>query len=142
VAGGLVWLAQIEPDGSYVTTLLLPSLVVGVGEGAVWVSSMVGATTGTDESESGLASGLVNTAQQLGGALGVAVLVALATSQTSNEAVDGAPSVEALTDGFAGGAVIAALGAVLAAVLLSPRHRRSPDGTGSEAAPRTAEATA
>jgi hypothetical protein len=64
---------------------------------------MVGATSGADESESGLASGLVNTAQQLGGVLGVAALVAHAMSQTGATAQDGAPPAEALTDGFSAG---------------------------------------
>ena len=126
LATGLAWLSQVEPNGSYVATLLLPSLVVGIGEGAVWVSSMVGATSGASENESGLASGLVNTAQQLGGALGVAVLVALATSRTGTPDSGVAPSPEALTDGFSagfvGGAAIAATGAVLAGVLLRPRE--------------------
>jgi EmrB/QacA subfamily drug resistance transporter len=133
LAAGLAWLSQLEPDASYVAALLLPSLVVGVGEGAVWVSSMVGATSGADESESGLASGLVNTTQQLGGALGVAALVALATSQTGATAQDGAPPAEALTAGFSagflGGAAIAATGALLALTLLSSRKSRPHDGS-------------
>ena len=129
VAGGLLWLAQIPADGSYVSDLLLPSLVVGLGEGAVWVASMVGATSGTDEAEAGLASGLVNTSQQLGGALGVAALVAVATARTSEIATGaGAPSPAALTDGFSSGltvgAAIAAAGAVAAATLLRSRRPR------------------
>jgi EmrB/QacA subfamily drug resistance transporter len=138
VAAGLLWLAQMQADGSYVTNLLLPSLVVGIGEGAVWVSSMVAATSGADESESGLASGIVNTSQQLGGALGVAALVAVATARTADlTAAGGAPSPTALTEGFSAGltvgAAIAAVAAIAAAVLLrSPRAcggrapRRSP----------------
>jgi len=129
VAGGLLWLAQIPADGSYAGHLLLPSVVVGLGEGAVWVASMVGATSGADEAEAGLASGLVNTSQQLGGALGVAALVAVATARTSAAAAGaGAPSPAALTEGFSAGltvgAVIAAAGAVLAGALLTSRRPR------------------
>jgi EmrB/QacA subfamily drug resistance transporter len=129
VAGGLLWLAQISADGSYVGDLLLPSVVVGLGEGAVWVASMVGATSGADEAEAGLASGLVNTSQQLGGALGVAALVAVATARTSAAAGGaGAPSPAALTEGFSAGltvgAVIAAAGAVVAGALLTSRRPR------------------
>jgi hypothetical protein len=94
--------------------------VIGVGEGLVWVASMVGATSGPSARESGLASGLVNTAQQLGGALGLAALVAVATSRT---AAAGDPDrLAALADGFSAGltagAAVAAAGAVLAALLL------------------------
>ena len=128
VAAGLLWLAQIPAVGSYVTDLLLPSFVVGIGEGAVWVASMVGATSGADESESGLASGLVNTSQQLGGAIGVAALVSVATARTTDLAAAGARPAAALTEGFSAGltvgAAIAALGAIAAATLLGSRRRK------------------
>jgi EmrB/QacA subfamily drug resistance transporter len=135
VAAGLLWFARISPDGSYVGDLLGPSLVVGVGAGAAWVAGMVAATTGGDEADSGLASGLVNTSQQLGGALGVAALVAIASARTGDLASRGeAGALAALTDGFStgltGGALVAALGAAVAAVVLAsgePRTRLAPD---------------
>ena len=130
VAAGLLWFAAISADGSYLSDLLGPSLVVGVGAGAAWVAGMVAATSGGDETESGLASGLVNTSQQLGGALGVAALVAIASARTSDLTAGGEPSpAAALTDGFSagltGGALVAALGAAIAAVVLSPREPRA-----------------
>ena len=70
VAAGLWWFGAVSPDGSFPGDLLGPSLVVGIGAGAVWVSSMVAATSGADAAEAGLASGLINTSQQLGGGLG------------------------------------------------------------------------
>ena len=134
LAGGLLWLAQLPADGSYLSDLLLPSLVVGLGEGVVWVASMVAATSGADESEAGLASGLVNTSQQLGGALGVAALVAVATSR------------ETLTDGFSAGftvgAGVAALAALLAATLLSPTRTGSRGESAHGRRDRPAEAAA
>jgi hypothetical protein len=88
---------------------------------------MVGATSGADESEAGLASGLVNTSQQLGGAVGVAALVSVATARTTDLAAAGTPSQLALTEGFSAGltagAAIAAVGAIAAATLLGPRRR-------------------
>ena len=66
LAGGLLMFASVSPGGSFAADLLAPSLVVGIGEGAVWVASMVGATSGADARDAGLASGLVNTSQQLG----------------------------------------------------------------------------
>jgi hypothetical protein len=134
LAGGLLWLAQLPADGSYLSDLLLPSLVVGLGEGVIWVASMVAATSGADESEAGLASGLVNTSQQLGGALGDAALVAVATSR------------ETLTDGFSAGftvgAGIAALATLLAATLLSPTRTGSRDESTPGRRDRPAEAAA
>ena len=137
LAAGLLWLAQVPPDGSFLANLLAPSLVVGVGEGLVWVSSMVGATSGTEESESGLASGLVNTSQQLGGALGVAALVALATARTEHAADAGATPLAAATDGFSAGftagAAIAAAAAIVAALVLGPERRTATSHLSPEA---------
>jgi MFS family permease len=125
LAGGLAWFAAVPPNGSFAADILGPSLVVGIGEGLVWVGSMVAATAGVQASESGLASGLVNTSQQLGGALGIAALVAVASAHTGNP--DAAGAAAALTDGFAAGftgaAVLAAAGAALAALLLPGRDR-------------------
>jgi EmrB/QacA subfamily drug resistance transporter len=134
LAGGLWWLAQLPADGSYVSDLLIPSLVVGLGEGAVWVASMVVATSGADESEAGLASGIVNTSQQLGGALGVAALVAVATSRDT--------LTEGFSAGFTVGAVVAAVAAFLAATLLSPMRTGSHGDTAHGRRDRPAEAAA
>jgi EmrB/QacA subfamily drug resistance transporter len=126
VAGGLVWFAQISPDGTFLGTLLGPSLVVGFGGAFAFVASTIAATTGVSGEQAGLASGLVNTSQQIGGALGLAALIALATDRT--EAFDG-PLPAALNDGFQagflGGAALAVLGAVLATLLLSGRDSRA-----------------
>jgi EmrB/QacA subfamily drug resistance transporter len=128
VAGGLWWFGAVSPDGSFPGDLLGPSLVVGIGAGAVWVSSMVAATSGAGPAEAGLASGLINTSQQLGGALGIAALVAVATARTASMLQDGADRLVALTEGFrtgfAGGALVAAAGAALAALLLSSTTSR------------------
>jgi hypothetical protein len=132
-----LWLAQLSPDGGFAADLLAPSLVIGVGEGLVWVASMVGATSGVAPSESGLASGIVNTAQPLCGALGIAALVAVATGRTGDAA-----TAAALTDGFSAGltagAAVAAAGSVLALVPREPVGRRSARATPAPAAPPTA----
>lgn len=88
---------------------------------------MVAATSGADAAEAGLASGLINTSQQLGGALGIAALVAVATARTASVLEDGADRLVAVTEGFragfAGGALVAA-GVALAALLLSSTTSR------------------
>ena len=130
VAGGLAWLAAIPPGGSFLGDLLGPSLVVGAGAGVTWVASMVAATSGAAPAEAGLASGLVTTAQQVGGALGIAALVAVATARTTSVLGSGeAGPLVALTEGFQAGllgaALVAVAGAALAALLLSSADSRA-----------------
>jgi EmrB/QacA subfamily drug resistance transporter len=132
VAGGLVWFAQVSPDGTYVGDVLFPSLLAAVGLGLVFVPLTVAAVAGVSAQESGLASGLINTSQQVGGALGLAILASIANSTTQDAmtAAHGAKSAlpGALTQGFQAAFTVAAgfaiLGAVLTAVLISSRASR------------------
>ncbi len=97
------------------------------------MTTTIAAVAGVEEKESGLASGLINTSQQIGGALGLAVLSSIATSHTAGVLADGSGLKDALTEGFQvaflGGAAIAALGFVLTLVLIQqqrqPRPRRT-----------------
>jgi EmrB/QacA subfamily drug resistance transporter len=131
-AGGLVWFAQVSPDGGYVSDILFPSLLAAVGLGLAFVPMTIAAVAGVRPDEAGLASGLINTSQQVGGALGLAILAAIANSTTEGEMVTagGDPSAlpAALTDGFRAaftvGAGFAIAGAVLAALLISGRDTR------------------
>jgi EmrB/QacA subfamily drug resistance transporter len=127
-AGGLAWFSQVSPEGSYIGDILFPSLLAAVGLGFAFVSMTVAAVSGVEPHELGLASGLINTSQQIGGALGLAILAAIANSVTTNSlASHHAPPV-ALTDGFqaafAVGAVFAVAGAILAMLLVSGRASR------------------
>jgi EmrB/QacA subfamily drug resistance transporter len=129
IAIGLVWFAQVSPTGSYVSDVLFPSLVTAWGLGLAFVPVTIAAVTGTRPDEAGLASGLINTAQQVGGALGLAILAAVANTRTDNVLASGVrnPAV-ALTEGFQDaflvGAGFAVLAAVLAAVMISSRDSR------------------
>ena len=125
-AVGLVWLAQIPADGDYVTDLLPGLLIVGIGLGASFVSLSIGALEGVKERDSGLASGLINTTQQVGGALGVAVLSSLAISRTENQIADGIGEASALTSGFSIALYAAAGFAVAGAVAVLALVRREP----------------
>ena len=130
---GLVWFAQVEVGGSYVGDILFPSLIAAVGLGFAFVPMTIAAVSGVEPREAGLASGLINTSQQVGGALGLAILASIANSRTDALMTDagGAAAAlpNALTEGFQiaflVGAGFAVLGAVLAATLISSRDSRA-----------------
>jgi EmrB/QacA subfamily drug resistance transporter len=139
VAGaGLALLAQIPADGDYAVNLLPGLLVTGLGLGTGFVALSIGALEGVADRDAGLASGLVNTTQQVGGALGVAVLSTLAISRSDDLIAGGTAAPVALTEGFqialyaaAGFAVAGAL-----AVLALVRGRTRPEPVAQpEAAP-------
>ena len=127
-AAGLVWFSQVDADGSYVSDVLFPSLLAAVGLGLAFVSMTVAAVSGVEAHEAGLASGLINTSQQIGGALGLAILATVANSTHRRRGGLRHRRAVALTEGFqaafAVGAGIAILGAILAMVLVSGRASR------------------
>ena len=83
-AAGLVWFAQVSVGGDYVCDILFPSLLAAVGLGFAFVPMTIAAVSGVSSQEAGLASGLINTSQQIGGALGLAILASIANSQTDD----------------------------------------------------------
>jgi EmrB/QacA subfamily drug resistance transporter len=100
LAGGLAYFTQVSPAGSYLADLLPGFLLVGVGLGFSFVPVSIAALAGIGDREAGLASGLINTTQQVGGALGLAVLATVSTTRTENLLADGVAPATALTDGF------------------------------------------
>jgi EmrB/QacA subfamily drug resistance transporter len=100
VGGGLIYFTQISVNGSYVSDLLPGFLLLGIGLGFSFVPISIAALSGIEPREAGLASGLINTSQQIGGALGVAILTTVATTRTENLISEGTPQPNALTDGF------------------------------------------
>jgi predicted MFS family arabinose efflux permease len=81
-AAGMWLLARVPADASYVRNLVVPLMVAGIGIGLAFVTMSIGALEGVEERDSGLASGLVNASQQIGGALGVALLSTIAVSRS------------------------------------------------------------
>ena len=127
-ASGLLWFTQISVDGSFLADILGPSLLVGTGLGFAFVPVTIAAVSGIPDHEQGLASGLINTSQQVGGALGLAILAAVANGRTENAV--GAPPlrlVEGFQSAFFVGAGLAIIGAILSVVLIrttdSKAHR-------------------
>jgi EmrB/QacA subfamily drug resistance transporter len=121
---GLLLFMRVRVDADYMSGILPVMLLLGVGAGLSFPSLMTLAMSGVAPSDSGLASGLVNTTQQVGGALGLAVIATLSTTRTDGLLADGASTASALTGGyhlaFGIGAGLVAAGVVLAATLLRP----------------------
>jgi len=122
---GLALIAQAPVDGRYLVHVLPGMLLLGAGGGMAFNPLLLAAMNDTDESQAGLASGIVNTAFMMGGALGLAVLASLADARTAAELAGGASARDALNDGyqlaFGIGAVMTLLGAVIGGVWLRPR---------------------
>ena len=120
-AAAAFWLSRLTAHSSYSGSLLVPLLLVGASIGVTFVPMTLAATMGVPAAEAGLASGLLNTSRQLGGALGLAVLATLATAATRRALDFGGTDLAALTHGYSLGflviAAISALGAVSAAFL-------------------------
>jgi EmrB/QacA subfamily drug resistance transporter len=122
LTAGLVYFTQVSVHGSYLGDLLPGFLLTGLGIGFAFVPISIAALAGVRASEAGLASGLFNTSQQIGGALGIAALSTIATSHTGSAIAAGTAVPSALVDGFKAafiaGAGIAAVGIVAALTLI------------------------
>ncbi|MEO5634750.1 DHA2 family efflux MFS transporter permease subunit [Gaiella sp.] len=133
---GLVLFTQISADGSYWKNLFPGFLVIGFGMPFAFVSLTIAALAGTKPDEAGLASGLINTTQQIGGAVGIAILSTVATSTTSSAVEAGTAVSTALTEGFQNafwvGAGITFVGVIVSLVLVRERDV-SPAGVGEPA---------
>jgi EmrB/QacA subfamily drug resistance transporter len=126
----LLWWSRVSTDGTFVGDILGPSFVAAVGLGLSFVSVTIAAVAGVSARESGLASGLINTMQQVGGALGLAILATIANSTTQDalRAGDADPAT-ALTNGFQdaflGGAAFGAIGLICALTLIRSSDSRA-----------------
>jgi EmrB/QacA subfamily drug resistance transporter len=122
LTAGLLYFTQVSVDGSYLGDLMPGFLIIGVGIGFSFVPISIAALAGVTAAEAGLASGLSNTSQQSGGALGIAALSTIATSSTEDSVGNGSALPVALVDGFQSaflvGAIVAGLGIVAALTLI------------------------
>ncbi len=140
-AGGFLWMGQISPASSYAGSVLGPGMLLTLGMGLSFTPLATAATAGVSRREAGLASGLLNTSRQIGGSIGLAVLVTLATDRTQAILAGaarhggrpaGSAVAGALTAGYARGFKVAAAVAAAAALaaFIVPSVRRSSRGTG------------
>ena len=122
LTAGLVYFTQVSVGGSYVGDLLPGFLLIAIGIGFSFVPISIAALAGVQPAEAGLASGLINTSQQIGGALGIAALSTIATSRTDDAIAAGSALPVALVDGFTAafvaGVAIAGLGVIVALTLI------------------------
>jgi EmrB/QacA subfamily drug resistance transporter len=119
---GLILFSQVSVDGSYAANLLPGFLIIALGMALCFVPISIAALAGVSQAEAGIASGLINTSQQIGGAVGIALLSTIAISRTENEVAAGTAVPQALTSGFQlafwVGAGIALAGVVAALALI------------------------
>jgi EmrB/QacA subfamily drug resistance transporter len=137
LAAGMAWLALIDPDGSYAVDVLPASLVAALGMSLAFIPTLGTAISAASPEEGGLASGIVNTSYQIGSALGLAVMTAIAAAHGADQLGD----KTALTDGFSaafiGAAIVAGVGALATVALF-----RSPPGAKAGAEDRAEQVTA
>jgi hypothetical protein len=132
LAGGLVWLSFIRPDGSFTVDVLAASLVAAAGMAMAFIPSLGMALSSAAPEEGGLAAGIVNTNYQVGSALGLAAMTAVATAFGADQAGDPVALTHGFSAGLLGAAGIAVVGAVIAWAWL--RTPQTPT-EGSEALP-------
>jgi EmrB/QacA subfamily drug resistance transporter len=139
---GLVYFTQVSVGGSYWTDLLPGFLIIGLAIPFAFVPISIAAFAGTRQDEAGLASGLMNTSQQIGGAVGIAFLSTIATSWTSDSVQNGEQLPVALTDGFQAafwaGAVVAFAGVLVSIFLVRGRDLQAQEVEVFEALPEAA----
>ena len=130
LAAGMAVMSLVRPDGNFVVDVLPASLIAAAGMSLAFIPSLGTAISAAKPEEGGLASGIVNTSYQVGSALGLAIMTALATSQGADQLGNVATLTDGYSAAFLGAAGVAVLGAILALALL-----RAPKTAPAEAAP-------
>lgn len=127
-SAGFLWQAQAGADSGYVLGILVPGLLITSGMGLTFAPLAMAATTGVPSGEEGLISGILNSSRQVGGSLGLAALVTLATTHTASLTAAGSPTVQALAAGYSQAFLVSAgitAAAALATVVIPGRARRA-----------------
>ncbi|MEU9855725.1 MFS transporter [Streptomyces sp. NPDC047974] len=141
LAAGLVWLAAVEPTGTFLVDVLPASLVAALGMSLAYIPAMIAAMSGAPQEQAGLASGIVNTTYNVGSALGLAALTAVAMSQGADRLGDLPRLTEGFSAAFIGAAVIAAVGGVVT-LLVMKGDRAAAAGAAPAPAPQGEKAAA
>jgi EmrB/QacA subfamily drug resistance transporter len=139
-AAGMYWLSRIPTNGSFLSNLLPGMLVLSLGIGPVFVGVTTAANAGVPADKAGLAASLLNASQQVGGALGLAIFTAIATSRTHHLLAAHAPVAHALTAGFQRALFIGSV-LILAAAVIGLRATNTRDEEPQPARDALPEAT-
>ena len=139
-AGGMAWLTGIHVQGNYPAQILPQIMLVGLGMGFVFAPAMNVATSGVRPADAGVASAMVNTCQQIGGSVGIALLSSLASGAVTSYLAGKRPTplvqaqatLHGYTTGFWWSAGIFAVGAVICGLLLRPGKMQAPTGAGAD----------
>ncbi|MFC8719163.1 MFS transporter [Kitasatospora sp. NPDC057198] len=123
LAAGMYWLSAARPDGSFAVDVLPASLLAAVGMSLAFIPSLGTALAVPDPAEGGLASGIVNTSYQVGSALGLAAMTAVAAANGARDLTDPAALTHGFSAAFLGAAALALLGALTSLLTLRPRTR-------------------
>lgn len=135
--GGLLWLSALDPGASYWRDLMVPFFIASAGLGLAFFPMTLTVVQGVDERESGVASAVMNTAQQVGAAIGLAVLTTVATTAAGNHLPDSASALShGYTTAFTAQAALLAVAALIVGVMVTTRSRQRSAQT-AEAAPST-----
>jgi EmrB/QacA subfamily drug resistance transporter len=136
---GLGWLTRVPVDATYVVDLLPSMVLLGIGAGLVFPALSTLAMSGATASDAGLASGLLNTTLQVGGAVGLAVLATLSSEHTAGRLADGESTASALTSGyqlsFTVAAVLLVVSIVVAALVLRPAEAQEQESAAAAPEP-------
>ena len=140
-AGGIYWLSRISVGGSYLSDLLPGMVIMSLGVGPMFVGVTTAANSGVPADKAGLAAALVNASQQVGGALGLAIFTALATSHTSDLLASHVAPVHALNAGLQRGLLASAiflLASAFVALKATNTRGEQPEAAAVRAAPEPA----
>jgi EmrB/QacA subfamily drug resistance transporter len=135
---GMFWLGQITVDSNYWTAVALPMVLIGMGQGLAFAPLTAAGITGVSQSDAGAASGLVNAAHQLGGSLGLGILVAVAAGVTNGGESVGAVAWEAST-ALTAGSVLLLLSFIVALVFVVQWKRRAAQSEPAQSEPAQSE---
>jgi EmrB/QacA subfamily drug resistance transporter len=128
----LMFVATPYTTGNFVTHVLPASLVAAIGMSLAYIPALMSAVSHARKEESGLASGIVNTSYQIGSALGLAIMVAIASAQTLSDQNSGIGSIDALNNGFHLAFITAAIVAAVAAIVAAVAIKKSNTSSGKE----------
>lgn len=133
MAAGLIWMAQAGVDASY-WQLALPMVLIGIGNGAAMAPLTMSGVRGVESRDQGAASGLVNAAHQLGGSIGLSVLIVVFAANADPQLTGTAQMGHQVSAVLVGAAIMNVLAIILTAVFILPANRRPDDGKSSSVA--------